>query len=82
MTINDAMAALVAELAEGEVPAPLAQRFTLATVWADLARLAGEPLPAAVAAVVDAALDATCEPLPARRPVHAAHTAAAWLPAD
>lgn len=81
MTINAAMALLVAELAEGEVPAPLAQRFTLATVWADLARLAGEPLPAPVTAVVAAALDATCEPLPVRRPVHAGHTAA-WLPAD
>ena len=42
MTINEAMATLVAELAEGEVPAPLSARFTLAAVWADLARLAGE----------------------------------------
>ncbi len=58
MTINDLMAALVAELAEGEVPAPLTESFTLATVWADLARLAGEPLPVAVAAVVDDALAA------------------------
>ncbi len=82
MTINDLMAALVAELAEGEVPAPLTQSFTLASVWADLARLAGEPLPVAVAAVVGDALDATCEPLPGRQPVHARHTAAAWLPAD
>ena len=64
MTINDLMAALVAELAEGEVPTPLAQRFTLATVWADLARLAGEPLPAAVAAVVGDTLDQAIDPLP------------------
>jgi len=80
----DQVAALVAELEEGELPAPLTQQFTLATVWQDLARLAGEPLPVAVAAVVDAALDATCEPLtpPARPPVHAGHTVGDWLPAD
>lgn len=68
MTINDAMALLVAELAEGEVPAPLTQQFTLAAVWQDLARLAGEvPPPAALAAVVGDALDAICEPLPPAR---------------
>ena len=76
------MAALVAELIEGEVPSPLTQRFCLASVWADLARLAGEPLPLAVAAVVGDTLDVTCEPLPRPRPVHPGHIAAAWLPAD
>ena len=64
MTINHAMTLLVAELAEGEVPAPLTQSFTLATVWADLARLAGEPLPVAVAAVVGDTLDRAIDPLP------------------
>jgi len=38
MTINEAIALLVEELLEGEVPAPLSTRFTLANVWADLAR--------------------------------------------
>ena len=63
MKINDLMAALVAELEEGEIANPLAQRFTLAHVWADLARLADEPLPAEVAAVVDDALAATIVPV-------------------
>lgn len=64
MTINALMAALVAELADGEIPQPLAQRFTLANIWADLARLAGEELPAAALAVVGDTLDTICEPLP------------------
>jgi hypothetical protein len=49
MTVNHLFNLLIAELVEGEVPAPLAQPFTLAAVWADLARLSGEPLPRAVA---------------------------------
>ena len=53
MTINEAMAALVNELVEGDVPDPLAQRFRLDFVWADLARLAGEPLPRAVAVLAE-----------------------------
>jgi len=53
IVINQLMAALYAELAAEEIPQPLAQRFTLATVWADLARLAGEPVPRDVAAVLD-----------------------------
>ncbi len=53
MSLNDLMARLVAELADGDVPAPLTQRFTLANTWADLARLAGEPTPPAVAALLD-----------------------------
>ena len=48
-SINGLMAALVAELVEAEDGAgfdPLAERLTLLAVWADLCRLAGEPLPA------------------------------------
>ena len=48
-SINSLMAALVAELAEAEDDTtfdPLAERLTLLAVWADLCRLAGEPLPA------------------------------------
>jgi len=63
MTLNALMTALVAELADGEIPMPLAQRFTLANVWADLARIAGEELPADALAVVGRALDATIEPI-------------------
>lgn len=54
MMINDAMRALIDEMAAGDVPDPLAQPLTLALVWADLARLAGEPLPPEVAAVIAA----------------------------
>jgi len=72
MTIADALAALVAELEEGDVPEPLRESFTLALVWHDLARIAGEPVPAAVAAILDG---------PA---VHTppARALARWLPAD
>jgi hypothetical protein len=51
-TINALFSALVAELAE-EVPAPLSQRFTLAAIWSDLARLNGETPPAAVAIIAE-----------------------------
>jgi hypothetical protein len=53
MTIDEAIRALVAELAAGGVPAPLAQDFTLAALWDDLARLAGEPIPPEVAALLN-----------------------------
>lgn len=96
LTINEAMALLVAELEAEEVLAPLAQRFTLANIWADLARLAGEELPAAAIAVVGDVLDTICEPqpYPARGSLrdHAAQfpellgrdprAMAEWLPAD
>jgi len=54
MTINDAMRALIAEMAAGDVPDPLGQPCTLALVWADLCRLTAEPLPPEVAALIDA----------------------------
>jgi hypothetical protein len=73
MTLNALMAALVAELADGEIPLPLAQSFTLAAVWQDLARLAGEELPADALAVVGRALDATIEPVMVRRGSYAEH---------
>jgi len=71
MTINALMATLVAELAADEIPQPLAQRFTLAAIWADLARLAGEELSAEALAVVGRALDVTYEPV--RRGSYAEH---------
>jgi len=73
MNLNDLMAALVAELEDGEIPMPLAQSFTLANIWADLARLAGEELPAEALAVVGRALDVTIEPVGARRGRYAEH---------
>jgi hypothetical protein len=94
LTINELMAALVAELQAEEVATPLAQRFTLANIWSDLARITGEELPAAALAVVGDTLDTICEPLPVRGSFldHAAQCPAllgrdpraitAWLPAD
>ncbi len=81
MSINDAMSLLVAELADGEIPMPLAQSFTLANVWSDLARLAREELPAEALAVVGRALDATIEPTFVRRGSYAEH-ALQFAPAD
>ena len=52
MTINDLLTLLCEEMAEEDVPDVLHQPLTLAALWADLARLAGEPLPRWVAAAV------------------------------
>ena len=71
MTLSDLMAALVAELEEGEVPNPLAQSFVLGNVWADLARLAGEALPPEALAAVAPLLAETIEPT--RRGSYAEH---------
>ncbi len=75
MTINDTMRALVAELGAGGVPAPLAQSFTLAALWDDLARLAGEPTPPEVAALLDGRAAVPGLPSRARtaRPTEARH---------
>ncbi len=73
MTINEAMAALVAELTADEIPAPLSQRFILANIWADLARLAGEELPTDALTVVSRTLDATIEPVGIRPGSYAEH---------
>jgi len=81
MTLNALMAALVAELEDGEIPMPLAQSFTLANVWADLARLAGEELPADALAVVGRVLDQRVEPVMVRRDRSAEH-APEFAPAD
>ena len=52
-TINGLMQMLVDELTAEGVPAPLEEAFTLAAVWLDLCRLAGEAPPAEVLAVLD-----------------------------
>ncbi len=56
MPITAALTALYAELAE-EIPDVLTESFTFAGLWADLCRIAGEPVPRDVAAVLDAPLD-------------------------
>ncbi len=56
MSVNTLMLALYAELAE-EIPDVLTESFTFAGLWADLCRVAGEPVPRDVAAVLDAPLD-------------------------
>jgi len=84
--VTAALTALYAELAE-EIPDVLSTRFMFANLWADLARLAGESLPADVAAVLDAPLDLApslpiseaLAPVPVRRGSYAAH--ALQLPA-
>ena len=60
MPIAEALAALVAELAD-EIPDPLAQPFTLAALWSDLARLAGEEPPADVAALAETPIAAAAD---------------------
>ncbi len=50
--VSRALALLIAELAE-DCPQPLTARLTLASVAADLLRLAGEPIPEAVLAALD-----------------------------
>lgn len=63
LSVNVLMAALVVELIEGEVPAPLTCEFPVYTLWSDLARLAGEAVPPHVAALLDApALDLVIAP--------------------
>jgi len=52
--INVLMAALVIELIENDIPSPMTQELAVFALWSDLARLAGEPVPAAVAALLDA----------------------------
>ncbi len=73
MTINTLLRALVAELVDGEILDPLAARFTLAHVWADLARLAGEEPPAEVVALVDQPLDVVYASIEIRRGSYVAH---------
>ncbi len=65
MSVNVLLRTLVDEMAAADVPDPLAQPCTLALVWADLARLAGESVPAEVAALLDAPIPcARCAPRP------------------
>ena len=52
-TVNALLRQLLAELQAEQIPDPLAQSFTLAALWLDLCRLAGEEPPADVATLLD-----------------------------
>lgn len=66
--INAILARLVAELRAEGVPDPLGERFNLSSLWSDLALANGEPVPAEVAARLDAPI------------AHVALAPARWLP--
>ena len=53
MSINEALEQFCRDLAAGGMPHPLDQPVTLGLLWYDLATIAGEDPPAAVAALVD-----------------------------
>lgn len=72
MPVNALLLALVAELRAEDVPDVLSTRITLAAVWADLARIAGETVPADVAAVLDAPVP-LAPPVPVHRGSYADH---------
>ncbi len=55
LPVTAALTALLLELAE-EIPDVLTAEFSFAAIWADLCRIAGEPLPPDVAAALDAPL--------------------------
>jgi hypothetical protein len=77
MTVNAIMRALTDELLDGDVPNPLGQEFTLALIWCDLARLAGEVPPADVLRAAD---DSSFLPIPPLLP--SVLDTRAFLPAD
>ena len=58
MSVNDLMARLCDELTEGHVAEPLGASFTLAPLWLDLCRLAGEEPPGFLVALIDGAASA------------------------
>jgi len=70
-TINTAMTMLIEELGD-EIPDVLTESFSLAAMWNDLCRLAGEIPPRDVAAVLDAPLDLAPLPVPVLRGAYAA----------
>ncbi len=52
MMINQHLSILVDQLHAEGIDDPLAQSFTLAALWDDLAAIVGEPSPAAVRAIL------------------------------
>lgn len=66
MTITNAVAALIEEMQEEGISDPLSCRLTLGAVIYDLCRLAGEPEPPEVAAILDAAAATPLRPGPGR----------------
>lgn len=65
MTITEALTQLLADLA-ADCRDPLAERLMVATIWADLARIAGEDVPAPVLRLIEGGADE----LPQRRKSH------------
>ena len=53
VTINDLLRRLCDDLEAGDVAEPLGESFTLAPLWLDLCRLAGEEPPAFLVALID-----------------------------
>ena len=53
ITLNALLSALVCELIEHDIPHPLTQELSVFALWSDLCRLAGEPVPPAVFALLD-----------------------------
>ncbi len=74
MSVNALLLALVAELRDEGVPNPLNERFTLAAIWADLARLAGETVPPAIVLALDAPVP-LAPPVPVHRGSYRDHAA-------
>jgi len=60
--LNRHLITLVDQLRAEGVADPLAQSFTLAALWDDLAAIAGEPPPAAVQAALGGARLSPCAP--------------------
>jgi len=72
MPLTVALTARYAALAEA-IPAVFTATCTFATLWAALCRIAGEPVPADVTAVLDAPLDLAPVPGPVYRGASADH---------
>jgi len=64
ITLNALMAALVCELIAGDIPHPLTQELAVFALWSDLCRLAGEPVPPYVAALLDTPAIACLDAVP------------------
>lgn len=64
--ITETFRQLLAELTEQGIAAPLHQPMPPYALWADLCRLAGEPEPPEVAALMDAPAATPLRPGPAR----------------
>jgi hypothetical protein len=67
--LNHHLSALVDQLRAEGIADPLAQSFTLAAIWDDLAAITGESPPAAVQAALGGARISPCAPSDSALPV-------------